>query len=131
MIRLKELRIKKGLNMRQIALALDMPYTTYVNYEKGAREPNSEMLIAFATFYDVSIDYLIGFTDDPKRSGGRLVKAAVPIQSNTLTTDENELVGDYRQLNTDGKGKAREYTSDLTTIDKYTAADADPKDKIS
>ena len=64
MNRLYELRIKKGLNMREVAKALNMPYTTYVNYEKSEREPNSEMLIKLATFFNVSVDYLIGRTQE-------------------------------------------------------------------
>lgn len=46
--------------MKQAADALELPYTTYVNYEKGAREPNSEVLIKIADFYNVSTDYLMG-----------------------------------------------------------------------
>jgi len=58
--RLKELREAKKLNMREVAKKLNIPYTTYVNYEKGLREPNSEMLILLANFYGVTLDYLIG-----------------------------------------------------------------------
>lgn len=63
MNRIKTLREKKGINMTQAARALQIPYTTYVNYEKGEREPNTEMLIKIAGFYDVSVDYLIGRSD--------------------------------------------------------------------
>ena len=59
-IRLKELREKKGLNMREAAKQLGLAPSTYHNYETGAREPNSEMLIKLANFYGCSIDYLIG-----------------------------------------------------------------------
>lgn len=65
MNRLKEMREARGLNMREAARLLKMPYTTYVNYEKGAREPNSETLIQLADFYDTTIDYMLGKTDDP------------------------------------------------------------------
>lgn len=64
MNRIHDLRISRGLSMRQAADALDLPYTTYVNYEKGTREPNSETLIKIANFFDVSIDYLIGRIKD-------------------------------------------------------------------
>ena len=60
MIRLKQLREEKGWNMRETARMLGIPYTTYISYEKGDREPNSEMLIKFADFFNVSVDYLIG-----------------------------------------------------------------------
>ncbi len=63
MIRLKELREEKGLNMRQASFAIGLPYTTYVSWEKGEREPNSESLIMLANFFDCSIDYLLGRSD--------------------------------------------------------------------
>ena len=59
MNRIKELREAKGISMKEAARRLGLPYTTYVNYEKGAREPNSEALIKIADFFGVSIDYLI------------------------------------------------------------------------
>ncbi len=58
--RIKELRIKSGLSMKEMANKLNMPYTTYINYEKGYREPHSEVLIQIANFFNVSVDYLIG-----------------------------------------------------------------------
>lgn len=60
MNRISELRKEKDLTMRDAARLLGMPYTTYVNYEKGTREPNSETLIQLASFYGTSVDYLIG-----------------------------------------------------------------------
>ena len=60
MFRIKQLREKKGINMSEAARLLCMPYTTYVNYEKGLREPTSEVLIQLANFYDTSVDYIVG-----------------------------------------------------------------------
>lgn len=68
MNRIHELRVASGMTMRDAAKALDLPYTTYVNYEKGAREPSSETLIKIARFYQVSIDYLIGHSADAASS---------------------------------------------------------------
>lgn len=51
MNRLKSLREDRGMTMKECAMRLKMPYTTYVNYEKGAREPNSETLIQIANFF--------------------------------------------------------------------------------
>lgn len=61
--RIKCLRENKGYNMRQMASALNLPYTTYVNYEKGTREPNSEQLLLIAKYFGTTTDYLIGLTD--------------------------------------------------------------------
>ena len=63
--RIKSLRESKGYNMRQMASALNLPYTTYVNYEKGAREPSSEQLLLFSKYFGVSLDYIMGRTDIP------------------------------------------------------------------
>ena len=63
MNRIAELRSKLGISMREAATKLGMPYTTYVNYEKGTREPNSETLIKLSRFFGTTIDYLIGKTD--------------------------------------------------------------------
>ena len=60
MIRLQELRAQKGITMKEAAARLGMPYTTYVNYEKGLREPSSETLILLADFYETTVDQLLG-----------------------------------------------------------------------
>jgi SOS regulatory protein LexA len=57
---MKDLREETHKNKAQVAREMNMPYTTYVNYEKGTREPNSEVLIMIATYFGVSVDYLIG-----------------------------------------------------------------------
>lgn len=62
--RLKLLRERKNLTKTELAKQLGMPYTTYVNYETGTREPGSDFLIKIAQFYKVSIDYIMGVQDD-------------------------------------------------------------------
>ena len=67
--------------MRQTASLLGIPYTTYVGYEKNKREPNSETLTLIASFFNCTVDYLMGlepnpsFTDnEPSTSLGELIK---------------------------------------------------------
>lgn len=60
--RLKKLRLETGLNMKQTAEKLGIPYTTYVGYEKNEREPNSEILDLIANYFNCTIDYLLGRT---------------------------------------------------------------------
>lgn len=64
MNRIPELRKERGISMKQAAEQLGMPYTTYVNYEKGVRQPNSETLIDLANFYNTSIDYMLGKSNE-------------------------------------------------------------------
>lgn len=65
---LKALRLKLGMKQKEFASVFGLPQTTYSGYELGQREPGSDFWIAVADKYDVSIDWLMGFTDDPKRS---------------------------------------------------------------
>jgi transcriptional regulator with XRE-family HTH domain len=58
MNRLKELRETAGWSMKETAVKLGLPYTTYVSYEKSQREPDQEAWLKIADFYGVSIDYL-------------------------------------------------------------------------
>lgn len=71
MIRLKELREERKWSMRDAASFLKKSYTTYVNHEKGYREPNSDDLVHYAKAYGVSIDYLVGRTDERNNATGR------------------------------------------------------------
>ena len=58
--RLKEIREKTGMNKKEFADYIGLKYTTYNNYETGAREPASDFLILISTKFDVSIDYILG-----------------------------------------------------------------------
>ncbi len=62
--RLRDLREDKDLTQEQLVKILKMHKTTYTNYEQGKREPPFDFIIKIAKFYNVSIDYIAGFTDD-------------------------------------------------------------------
>ena len=63
--RLKKCREKTGLPQIKVAIYCDITERAYQNYELGIREPKVSILARIAQFYDVSIDYLVGLTDDP------------------------------------------------------------------
>jgi len=62
--KLKEIREKTGMDKKEFANYLDIKYTTYNNYETGAREPASDFLILISKKFDISIDYIMGLTDE-------------------------------------------------------------------
>ena len=66
--RLKDLRIKKSLTQKAVADVLEMPEQSYQRYELNLRKPNYEVIIKLANCFDVSADYLLGLTDNPKRN---------------------------------------------------------------
>lgn len=99
MNRLIELRQAKGFTMKETAVKLGMPYTTYVSYEKGDREPNSEILIKLADFYNTTVDYILGVNDNPlhESSSGVIipvlgyVKAGIPMTAIENIIDSEEI----------------------------------------
>ena len=62
--RLKECRKENGFTQGQVAIYCDITEHTYQNYELMAREPKLEILMKIADLYRVSLDYLVGRTDE-------------------------------------------------------------------
>ena len=70
-IRLKEVRIMRKKKLKEAAACLGIQVHSYQAYESGEREPGVKNLIALADFYDVSLDYLMGRTDEGPGAGGQ------------------------------------------------------------
>ena len=64
-MRIRELRKARRITQLKMALDLDMSQNTISRYESGEREPGTAELIRIADYFRVSIDYLVGRTDDP------------------------------------------------------------------
>ena len=63
--RLKDLREDRDLKQQQVADYLGITRSAYSNYETGSREIPLAVLMKAADFYQVSVDYLLGRTDEP------------------------------------------------------------------
>uniref|UniRef100_UPI003F68E8A6 helix-turn-helix domain-containing protein n=1 Tax=Streptococcus pluranimalium TaxID=82348 RepID=UPI003F68E8A6 len=61
--RLKQLRIDRNLRQKDIAEYFGTSPQSYAQWEKGLRKPSQDSLEKLAKFFDVSIDYLLGNTD--------------------------------------------------------------------
>lgn len=64
-LRLKELRQAKGISQQWLATALNTSQNTISRYETGEREPGIAELIKIADYFRVSIDYLVGRSENP------------------------------------------------------------------
>lgn len=64
-MRLKQLRQERHISQMKLALDLNMNQNSISRYESGAREADYKTLIAFADYFQVSLDYLLERTDDP------------------------------------------------------------------
>lgn len=64
--RLKEIREDKDLYQKDVANALEIKQQQYSEYEIGKRLIPIDKLVKLAKFYNTSIDYLVGLTNDRK-----------------------------------------------------------------
>jgi len=61
--RLKELRAKKGISQRDIAKEIGISQNSYCLWEQGKTQPDLEKLIKLCQFFDVTVDYIVGYSD--------------------------------------------------------------------
>lgn len=64
--RIRDLREDKDLSQKEIAKILNMSQTGYSKYEVGTNDIPTKILIQLAQFYNTSIDYILGLTDEIK-----------------------------------------------------------------
>lgn len=65
--RLRDLREDHDLSQKKLSARIGMSQTGYSKYETGENDIPTDILIKLSRLYDVSIDYLLGETNDPKR----------------------------------------------------------------
>lgn len=65
--RLKELRKQWGLKRTQCGIKIGYSADAFWRWETGKAIPNGKALIDLATFFDVSVDYLLGLVDNKER----------------------------------------------------------------
>ena len=64
--RIQDLRVDSDLSHRQLGEILHISQRSYSHYETGSRNIPVEMLIRLANYYEISLDYLVGRTDNKK-----------------------------------------------------------------
>ena len=61
--RIRNLREDSDLTQAELGEQINVPQRTYAYYESGQRMIPPQVLISLAKFYHVSVDYLLGLTD--------------------------------------------------------------------
>ena len=105
--RLKECRNEKGLNQKEIAKQLNITQQTYIDYETGRTNPDIDSLIKIANILEVTTDYLLGRSDD---FGNVNVTQK---NSPELSSEEKQLLDNFRSLPKQEKAQASEYVNYL------------------
>ena len=62
--RLYSLRKEQNLTQLLAAEGMGIPFSTYRRYEKKEREPDASTLVQMADFYSVTLDYLVGRSEE-------------------------------------------------------------------
>lgn len=100
--RIRDLREDCDLTQEKLSKKLYMHKTTYTNYEQGKHMVPLDFAVTLSEFYDVSLDYLAGRTNN-KRG----------IYDPDLTQDEMILIEMFRDLSERNKGKIELYLEQL------------------
>ena len=66
--RIQDLRTDADMSQKQLSEILHISQRSYSHYETGSRNIPIEMLIRLANYYETSIDYLVGRTDNKKNA---------------------------------------------------------------
>lgn len=64
--RIRDLREDHDLTQKELGAILRCSQRVYSNYERGELDIPTEILVRLADYYNVSVDYLLGRTDNPK-----------------------------------------------------------------
>ena len=64
--RIRDLREDGDFTQKEMAKALNCSQQVYSNYELGQRDIPTDILIKLSSFYNVSVDYILGISDNPK-----------------------------------------------------------------
>ena len=107
-LRLEYLRKQKGFNKKQAAQFLNLPYTTYVNYENGSREPNLSALVFFSEKFGVSVDSLLGLSEKQNKPC-------------LFDFKEQQLLSTYRALSEHGKSAVFKMIYDFVDYESRSA----------
>ena len=65
--RIRDLREDRDLTQKALSAALNCSQQVYSNYELGQRDIPTDILIRLSSFYGVSVDYILGLTDNPAK----------------------------------------------------------------
>ena len=110
---LKALRKDNNLTQQELAERLKIGQATIACYENGQREPSVSSLLAYADFFECTLDFITGRTDD---MGNVVIEEKnSSVGSDKLTEAEIKLLKNYRALSSDDKIRLAGYIDGLKT----------------
>ncbi|WP_270623418.1 helix-turn-helix domain-containing protein [Streptococcus sanguinis] len=105
--RLKQLRKEAGLTQKQIAEKMQVGQNSYSNWEKGIRTPIKPTIEKLAEIFEVSPDYLLGTTDDPRTQVDididEAIEKSVAYDGKPITDNDREIIRNFLKEHFHGK----------------------------
>ena len=99
--RLRDLKEDADLTQKEVAQLIGVSVNHYGKYERGETDIPFEKVVILARYYNVSLDYIAGFTNN-KQGGAKM-----------LNEDEIRLIDCYTALNERNKGKLDLFSEQL------------------
>lgn len=115
--RIKFLRARDGLTQRELASKLHVGNSTLSQYENGDRVPSIDMQRKFAQHFGVSVDFLVGLTDDQTPAPERASDDPPPVNSQYL-----EALSYLEGLSDDALASALRCLQAIKTLDEVKGA---------
>ena len=107
---IQALRKEKHISQTYLSILLEVSKETISAYENGKHNPSTKSLIRLREIFQVSIDYILGLTEDRYPTA----------QRSDLSQDEQSLLHAYRQLDASGKSQIRAYLEGFLASRAYT-----------
>lgn len=89
---LRQLRSEKNISTYKLADLLHVSRSSISNYETGIRTPSYDLLVEIANFFNVSIDYLLGRTNDRRTADKILEEYSVICDVKNLDKNQKDFI---------------------------------------
>lgn len=113
--RLKKLRKNTKLTQEKFADKFGIPRTTYSGYETGKSEPDLATITILADYFDVSIDFLTGRTEDPLINKKEKMNRIIDLSDDGIIN--LEFVFNKKKLSDSSKNKAIKILREVLRIE--------------
>ena len=115
--KLRQIRTELKMSQKDFAKTLGLSLSTYNNYETGNREPASDFWEAVSKKYDVSVDYLLGLSNERHRN------SYASVGSYSFNEQEISHIKKYRSLTDNGRKAVDAVTEVLYAAEKAKEPD--------
>ena len=99
--RIREIRTRRGITMKQLGEIVDLAESTISQYETGKRQPDNETLLKISEYFGVTVGYLLG-AEEPE------IVASTNRTGDVLDEVDIAFYGDFKELNEDDKATVRD-----------------------